>query len=124
MRRQISVMVRGLLAVATAILVCWHLPQTQAQMFVVSSNGFAGDGSVGEYQLNGTPINASLITGLHLPQGIAVSGADLFIADQTGTVSEYTTSGTLVNPTPYLGPLYQWGHCRVWIEPVHRGQPQ
>jgi hypothetical protein len=49
-------------------------------------------------------VNASLITlltgypGLSGPTGIAVSGSDLFVANQTsGTIGEYTTSGATMN---------------------------
>ncbi len=43
-------------------------------------------------------VNASLISGLIAPSGIAVSGGDLFITDlQAGTIGEYNTSGATVN---------------------------
>ena len=39
-------------------------------------------------------MNASLVSGLRWPDGIAVSGSDLFVADSgPGTIGEYTTSG-------------------------------
>jgi hypothetical protein len=39
-----------------------------------------------------------------VPTGIAVSGADLFVANATtGTIGEYTTSGTLVNAALITG---------------------
>ena len=54
-------------------------------------------------------MNASLITGL-IPQvaGIAVSGDDLFVANGD-RVSEYTTSGTLVNASLITAFGTLWG---------------
>jgi hypothetical protein len=44
------------------------------------------------------PVNASLITGLSGPVGLAVSGSDLFVVNRNnGTIGEYTTSGATVN---------------------------
>jgi hypothetical protein len=69
--------------------------------------------SVGEYDSNGTAINASLITGLIMPRGIAVSGSDLFVTsymaydaagDQSSVIQEYTQTGTLLNPDLIPGP--------------------
>ncbi len=43
-------------------------------------------------------MNAALISGLNSPFGIAVSGADLFVANLgNGTIGEYTTAGATVN---------------------------
>lgn len=60
------------------------------------------DGKVGVYDFNGTGIDASnpaLITGLDPGLGgMAISGNDLFFTNPTsGTISEYTTSGAVVN---------------------------
>jgi len=68
-------------------------------------------GTIGEYGLNGSPVNASLISGLHDPNGIAISGNNLFVAENqlfeafenNGTIGEYTTSGTTVNATLIAG---------------------
>ncbi len=58
--------------------------------------------SVGEYGLDGTPINPALITGLNGANGIAVAGSDVFVVNSgngaDGYVSEYTTAGDVVNP--------------------------
>lgn len=53
----------------------------------------------------------ALISGLHLPNGIAVSGSNRFVTNNgeagpvggTGTIGEYTTSGATVNPTLVSG---------------------
>jgi hypothetical protein len=82
------------------------------QIFVNSDNGFAGIGSVGEYNLDGTVVNTQLIPygDLYLPQQMAVSGTNLFIAEAgENSIDEYTTSGTLVQSsliTGLNGPSY------------------
>ena len=49
-------------------------------------------------------MNASLVSGLNGPTGIAVSGSDLFVANySTGTIGEYTTSGATVNASLVSG---------------------
>jgi hypothetical protein len=64
----------------------------------------AGDGAVGEYTSAGSVVNASLITGLTGPIGIAIDGDDLFVSSYAlGTISEYTTSGTLINASLISG---------------------
>jgi hypothetical protein len=50
------------------------------------------------------PVNASLISGLHGPEGVAVFGNDLFVANAgTGTIGEYTTGGAPVNASLISG---------------------
>jgi len=70
---------------------------------------------VGAYTTTGATVNASLITGLGTPQGggpegIAVSGSNLFVAYGGGFISggsdkvgEYTTSGAPVNASLITG---------------------
>ena len=49
-------------------------------------------------------MNASLVSGLNDPFGIAVSGSNLFVANyERGTIGEYTTSGAVVNASAGLG---------------------
>jgi DNA-binding beta-propeller fold protein YncE len=61
-------------------------------------------GTVGEYTTSGATVNASLISGLNEPVGIAVDGSDLFVTNLgTGTISEYTTSGATVNASLISG---------------------
>ena len=65
------------------------LPATaRAQIFVTSYP--AGTGTIGEYNMNGTPANATLVqTGT--PYALAVSGSDLLVTDpNAGKVSDYT----------------------------------
>src|SRR5262245_44869444 len=60
-------------------------------------------GTVGEYTTSGTTINASLISGLNSPVGLATVGGSLFVSSfnngntGAGTIGVYTTSGTTVN---------------------------
>jgi len=61
-----------------------------------------GSGTIGEYSTSGVTINSSLISGLGEPNGIAISGNDLFVANSSGVtpttaVGEYTLSGNTVN---------------------------
>jgi hypothetical protein len=63
----------------------------RAQVFVT------GVGTIGEYTTSGATVNASLVSGLSNPIGIAVSGPDLFVANSAaGAIGEYTTSGATV----------------------------
>jgi hypothetical protein len=91
-------------------------------------------GTVGAYNLDGTPINPALITGLEHPQGIAVSGGYIYVAtsnplsDSGGTIGKYTTSGATVNaallsglPSPLHGiavsgnDLYVTHQSSAWV---------
>ncbi len=58
-----------------------------------------GNNTIGEYTTSGGTVNTNLISGLYEPEGIAISGNDLFIGNGTtsGYISEYTTSGAAVN---------------------------
>src|SRR5262249_45702012 len=53
----------------------------------------------------GATVNATLVTGLDRPFGIAVSGGDLFVVSQEaqGRIGEYTTSGATVNASLVSG---------------------
>jgi MYXO-CTERM domain-containing protein len=87
-----------------------------AQVLDVSYEG-AGNGVIGEYGLNGSTINAPLISGLGTsPLGIGISGNDLFVGSYySGVVGEYTTSGATVNASLISG-LY--GPVGVVVSPV------
>jgi len=71
-----------------------------AAIFVTKANGFGGGnpGTIGQYDLTGTAVNASLITGLAAPFGIAASATHLFVGNNnTGNVGQYTLAGATVN---------------------------
>src|SRR5580704_4828489 len=65
------------------------------QIFVGSS----ADSNIGEYSTSGSTVNASLITGVGNPWGMAWDGnANLFVAAEGNRrVGEYTISGATVN---------------------------
>src|SRR5579862_3476933 len=80
------------------------MPETaRAQIFVTNES----TNTIGEYNLDGSTINTSLVTGLNYPLGIVVSGSDIFEVNNTnstdGTVGEYTTSGSTVNASLVSG---------------------
>src|SRR5271166_5024179 len=81
----------------------WAMPATaRGQIFVTNENS----GTIGEYTTTGAKVNASLISGLGDPEGIAVSGGNLFVANYGGTtrnVGEYTTTGATVNASLFSG---------------------
>jgi uncharacterized membrane protein YfcA len=53
---------------------------------------------------SGGTVNPSLVSGLNDPDGIAVSGSNLFVANwNSGTIGEYTMSGGTVNPSLVSG---------------------
>src|ERR1039458_1306682 len=56
-------------------------------------------GTVGEYTLSGAPINASLISGLTQPSGIALGpNGHLYVPSHANwTIGEYTLSGAVVH---------------------------
>jgi hypothetical protein len=73
-------------------------------VFVVNHNighvANHNNGTIGEYNLDGTVVNASLISGLtNGPEGIAISGTNLFVASYGSGVGKYSTSGAVINPT-------------------------
>lgn len=85
------------------ILLCIAVGTAHCQIFVTYPN----DSTVGAYTTSGSTISASYITGFNTPEGIAVSGTDVFVSDfGTGTIGEYTTSGQTVNATLITG-LYR-----------------
>lgn len=67
-------------------------------LFVSSAGGW-----VGEYNLDGTPVNTTLITA-GSPYGVVVSGSDLFVSDRSSnSIGKYTlgsTPGTIVASSP------------------------
>ena len=66
-------------------------------------------------------MNASLVSGLSDPIGLAVSGSNLFVASYcNGTIGEYTTSGADGERLAGLGVELSGGPCRVRIGPVCR----
>jgi len=87
-------------------LACGLTATIQGQeIFVVNSGNptaFPQNAAIGEYGLDGSTINASLIPLLGNLWGLAISGNDLFIANGDN-VSEFTTSGASAGGITDLG---------------------
>ncbi|MGD1278493.1 MAG: PEP-CTERM sorting domain-containing protein [Tepidisphaeraceae bacterium] len=98
--RVISIMALALSAGAALMPVTAH-----GQIFVVNYGYGNGTGAaIGKYNLDGSTVWASLVSGLVEPYGIAVSGSDLFVTSYAGTIAEYNaTSGATVNPSLVSG---------------------
>lgn len=70
--------------------------QAQGQIFVTTP----GSGTIGKYDTtSGATINASLVSGLNRPSGIALFGGHLFVLNSgSGTIGEYdATTGATIN---------------------------
>ena len=68
------------------------LAASGSNLFVAQSNGI-----IGEYNFDGSVVNASLLSGFTGITGIALSGTNLYVATSNGTIGEYTTGGGTVN---------------------------
>jgi hypothetical protein len=91
------------------------MPTTaRGDIYVTSAGGEDNgyNGTVGEYDMSGATVNANLVSGLYMPQGIAMSGSDLFVTScgyyaNSGTVGEYTLGApgkvTASNPSLISG---------------------
>ena len=77
--------------------------------------------TIGEYTTSGAIVNASLVSGLNYPEGIAVSGSNLFVTN-CGNRHDWRIHhvGSSRERLPGLGVELSEGHCRVRIEPVCR----
>ena len=99
-----------------------------AQIYVTYFN--KGDGVVGAFNFDGSAINASLISGLQYPSGIASDGTGNLYVPNTGAnvVGKYTTSGATVNaalisvPFPYQVVLDGHGFLYTVNEYLHYGK--
>ncbi|HTV39721.1 MAG TPA: PEP-CTERM sorting domain-containing protein [Candidatus Sulfotelmatobacter sp.] len=86
-------------------LTCGLAGALKAQdIYVVNNN----NNTVGEYGLDGSEVDTPLVSNLNDPWAIAISGNDLFVANEdfgggNGSVSEYTTSGALVDASLISG---------------------
>jgi hypothetical protein len=88
-----------LLTSLAASAALWAIPSSaRGQIFVTNTGPTDGSDYIGEYTISGATINPSLISGLAAPDGVAVSGQNLFVTNSgRGTVGQYTTSGATVN---------------------------
>jgi PEP-CTERM motif-containing protein len=101
---------RALGTLLLCIAALWAMPASaRAQVLFV---GHQGDSIVGEYDAtSGAAINASFITGVNRPAGLALLGNNLFVANfGSTTVGEYNaTTGAAINANfinTGLGGLY------------------
>jgi MYXO-CTERM domain-containing protein len=74
-----------------------------------------GSGSIGEYTIDGATVNATLVTGLNRPRGVAMSGGNLFVANGgtstngvydpgSGSIGEYdAATGATINAALITG---------------------
>jgi len=93
----------------------WCLPDIAFGQLYVGQQG-GGSGSVGEYNShNGAPIAPNLITsGVQNPQGLAVMGNTLFVANQyTSSVGEYDTSTGMAISTNFIPGLSDPGEIAL-----------
>ncbi len=94
-----------LLTIAAAVSLLAVPQNVCGQIFIANVR----DNTVGEYSLDGTVINASLITGLTFPVGVAVSGGFLYVTNSGATgfgdgfVGKYTIAGAAVNASLITG---------------------
>jgi hypothetical protein len=91
-----------LLPSLAAAAVFWAGPtigQAGEIFITANSHSLQTAGVVAEYTTDGTLVNGSLVQGLSVPEGIAVSGNDLFVSsDGAGTIGEYdATTGATIN---------------------------
>src|ERR1700723_3275053 len=85
-----------IISVFAVVLACNLAATLKAQNLYVGSGN--GSGIIGEYGLDGSTVNASLISGLSYPGAMTISGNDLFFVNTGGSsICEYTTSGSTVN---------------------------
>jgi hypothetical protein len=92
-----------LFGLAASAALCAVAGTARGQIFETNLNGGVnGAGTVGEYNATtGATVNASLVSGLTDPIGIALSGGNLFV-DNDGTIGEYnaTTRKEKLCPNP------------------------
>ncbi len=79
-----------MLSIVTAMLLRILPGTARGQIIVNYGNG------LGAFSACGVHINTNLVTGLTEPQGIAISGTNLFVG-YGQYIGEYTTSGDIVN---------------------------
>ena len=95
---------RGRSLLLPCALLCLGMlcPRARAQIYVAEF----GSGSIGEFNTDGTTVNASLVTGLNGAGSVAVGGSDLFATNAFGgTVGEYdAATGATVNAALITGP--------------------
>ncbi len=111
MKRLIGFVLRNI-SLVLVVAMALSSATTRGQVIYVSNiNSNGNTGTIGEYTTSGGTVNASLVSGLNGPDGIAVSGPNLFVASggKNGTIGEYTTAGAVVNASLVSGLSYPGG---------------
>jgi DNA-binding beta-propeller fold protein YncE len=95
----------GIVVIAGSASLCLAPRMACSQIFVTIPGTGNHDGLIAECNLDGTPKNTSLVTGLNFPQGIVASGGHLFVANfQTSTIGEYdAATGATINASLISG---------------------
>jgi hypothetical protein len=85
------------------LLLAGFLPSSDLHAQIFESNIYTNSStipqSIGEYNLNGTPVESGTLvsSGLDDPRSIALSGSDIFVSNlDNNTIGEYTTAGAPV----------------------------
>jgi hypothetical protein len=90
------------LAFVALAVACVGLPTGVARGQIFVSDWLSG--MIGEWTTSGSSTNASLITGLSAPYGIATSGGYLYVAnEQANTIGKYTMAGQVVDASFITG---------------------
>src|SRR5260221_869714 len=100
-------LLRALCPFLIAAAALWAMPKNaRAQLYVTEFPQGGAIGVVGKYDATtGAAISPSFITGLNAPEGLAVKGNTLFVANEiANTVGKYdATTGAAINPTFITG---------------------
>ena len=89
------------LYVAVAAMALWSQATTVVGQIYVT-NAFAN--TIGKYDLDGSVVSDSLVTGLSFPFDIAVFSDNIYVANlDTGVVGKYTTDGATVDTSLLTG---------------------
>lgn len=68
-------------------------------LFVATNSG-----TIGTYNLDGTPVNPTLISDISGALAISILGQDMYVLNRsTGTIGQYGLDGTPINPTLVTG---------------------
>ena len=77
-----------------------------AQIYITNLGNHAGrDGTISEYNFDGSPVDVSLVTRLDYPEGLTVSDGKLFVSQLfIGMIGEYTSGGETMNTSLIKSP--------------------
>ena len=102
-RRTIRAASRAAFGWTSSILIVVGLTASAASadaIFVANSGGFGpgNPGTIGKYNVDGSTVNAALVTGLAAPFGLAAGDGNLYVSNNdAATVGKYTEAGATVS---------------------------